>query len=753
MAGRAPIKIRIGASIDASVDRAFDHIEKRAQKAQDRVRQSTERANRAAEKAAERAARAQVREQERVASAEERSNRQRERAAERLATAKERAAARAALRQEREAIRAARTEEREAQRVARAAERAHEAFARRTSHRATRFLMPNAPIGSMAMRGLGQATRGMGIDVSIASNMARITEQEKRATTISNKAAGAQGGERVAPGELVAEMRNLSKQMGGSTSAGMEAMEAFVNQRGNLSGFREIAPQLMKRVISQGGDPADIGLTAAKIDSALASQGDFAKDDQLRNRTVMQVLDNLIQQGKVGSIDFDSMAKEIPKLSGIAAGIAGDAPENISKLMTIAQLAERGPAKNSATASTFAQNFALDLPKRSQAFRDVAGIEMFSKDGKVRDLEDIIVETLAATDGRRTMTAGRRKGQTLTQTEQLQELLPNKRSFLALQEFLNVFQGAGGGEAGVQAVRAEFQKFGGSASAQLDADFAAQLNTGANRAERFNASLEETMQSVRDKLIPALDAHAGTILRFAEVIGNVATWALDNPKSAIAAAISASIARAGLESALRAGIETLIGAAGGGAGGVGGYTRSAGFMGGVGLAGNLAAGMTIASLAVTSVVIGRAIIDHLFDNSEKKDDLAMKQALDSLNLTGAANNMARQGDIAGAIALQKQIVEGAKNEATYAKNKQEKGFFESTVDNMLSLPTWMNNAMGTPEAIAAKDAREQETVRLAEIAAQRQQEKLDKLIELQQQQLDAIRFGAGGIPGMDPGLE
>lgn len=455
-------------------------------------------------------------------------------------------------------------------RANRAAEREESAairnFAHRTSHRATRFLAPNAPIGSMAARGMGSLARGAGVMWDVGGLSSTITNQQRIATTISNKAylegeAGA-AGVRVNPTQLVASARDLAKRYGGGgTENILQGALAFVNQRGNLAGWNAISEQLIQRAVAQGADVSEVGLTAAKIDSALASQGEYATNDELRNRMIISVMDNLIRQGKVGSIDFDAMSREIPKLSGIAAGFEGDAAKNISELMTVAQLAERGPAKNSATASTFAQNLALDLPKRAEVFRQVAGIEMFDDQGKVRRLSEIITDTLTATAETRKMTTGRKKGQTLTQIEQLQELLPNKRSFLALQEFLNVFQGAGGGEAGRAAVMAEFEKFSGT-DKQLESDLDQVFQTTANKAERFNAELEDVTDNLIRGLTPSLQNAAPAIIDFTNVLSRAVAWGAENPGKAAAAAIGVSIARAGIESTMRAAIDKAIMAGG-----------------------------------------------------------------------------------------------------------------------------------------------------------------------------------------------
>lgn len=451
-------------------------------------------------------------------------------------------------------------------RANRAAEREEAAalrnFAHRTSHRATRFLAPNAPIGSMAARGMGSLARGAGVMWDVGGLSSTITNQQRIATTISNKAflegeAGA-AGVRVDPAQLVASARDLAKRYGGGgTENILQGALAFVNQRGNLAGWNAIAEPLLQRAVAQGADISEVGLTAAKIDSMLSSQGEFATDDDLRNKAIISMLDNLIRQGKVGSIDFDAMAREIPKLSGIAPQIDSTDPvKALTQLMTVAQLAERGPAKNSATASIYAQNFGLALPKQAQAFKDVAGIDI-----EGMSLEDIMVQTMLNTEQTRTMTAGRKKGQTLTQNQQLLELMPLKQARLAFAEFQNVFKGAGGGEAGAAAIRAEFAKFAGT-DKQLESDLDQVFQTTANKAERFNAELEDVTDNLMQGLLPSLQNAAPAIVDFTNALSRAVAWGAENPGKAAAGAIGLSIARAGIESTMRAAIDKAIMAGG-----------------------------------------------------------------------------------------------------------------------------------------------------------------------------------------------
>lgn len=617
-----------------------------------------------------------------------------------------------------------RVAERETIRMARAQQRAAESFARRTSYRATRFLLPNAPLGSMARRAAGDILRGVGVRANLSENVRAVVSADKAARGLSSAGyiAGAQGpaGVRVDPNVLKAEARELAKRYGGSTEEILGGQRAFVAQRGNLAGARAISGELVKRSTATGANAEDVFRTAAKIDSALASQSAF-QEEGVRNKAILRLIDTFAKQGKIGSVEFEEAAKQVPKLSGIAAGFTGDATKNLTQLMTVTQLAERGPAKNAATASTYAQNFALDISKRSGQFKDVAGVDVF-KDGKIANLEDIIVGTLAATEQTKTVKRRGQKPAEMNQIQQLQAILPNKRSFLALQEFLNVFKGAGGGKAGIAAVREEFKRFGeAQGEQQINSDLATALDSTSNKAERLNARLEELTDNTLSRLLPVLEDMQPAFLSLVEKLGDVTTWIVENPKKAIGAAITAAIARAGLESALRSGIEQLI--LGGPLAG-GPSDRGQKVARGAAALGSAA---VIASLAVTTLTVGTMIIDELFNKDQEKQKQQLKDDLERFNLGQKLPGIAERSPAEAAGKVRESI---AANEAEQEKIKDEQGSLSRYfMDEETRTQANLNKLFGTDffggdtEALKTRD--ESEKNRLAELKAEN-----DRLVQV-----------------------
>jgi hypothetical protein len=563
-----PVRVKVGCSLASGWEKPFSSIEKRAQQAGKKVQQGLSGGKRkgvgrggrdtwsqehlAAEKHATQATKSES--QKRLADIR-REMRERNREHRELLKEVEKEERRAARQQARIARERARQERR--------AMKERESFARRTSHRATRFFWPNAPVMSMARRGAMDIARGAGVETNFGSLMGRVVQTDKMARDLSIQAfrEGEEGaaGQRVDPGKLREEARALGEEMSVATEEILRGQKAFVDLLGNLEGARALSPELARLARSQAVDFEDTMRAAGKIDSALASQAEYAGDVAKRNRVTLELMKGIVYQGKIGSITMEKMAKELPKLSGIANLFEGQTGRNIGELTAIAQLAERGPAKNAATASTYTQNFALALTKQASKFKEVAGVEVFGAGGKMRSLREIMTSTLAATEGTREVKVRGRGRVQMNQLEQLQTIMPNKRAFLAMQEFVTVFQGAGGGKAGVAAVNKEFDKFARRVSeSQIDSDLATMLGGTEAKAKRFNQQLEKIVASMADKLIPAFEKLAPQLLKLAEQFGRIVQWAASNPGQAIVSAIVFSIARAGLESAFRGAIERAI---------------------------------------------------------------------------------------------------------------------------------------------------------------------------------------------------
>src|SRR6185369_153079 len=72
--------------------------------------------------------------------------------------------------------------------------------------------------------------------------------------------------------------------------------------------------------------------------------------------------------------------------------------------------------------------------------------------------------------------------------------------------------------------------------------------TTAAKTERFQHALDDVVMRVQSELLPVLIRLAPKALQLVDSFGKVATWAAENPFKAVAAALGASLLRAGIES-------------------------------------------------------------------------------------------------------------------------------------------------------------------------------------------------------------
>ena len=600
--------------------------------------------------------------------------------------------------------------------------RTGQAFARRTSFAASRFLTPRANIGSFARRAVSDIARGTGVRTDLSGSLANVVDQERIATRISNKAfrPGETGaaGIRQDPKQIQNEARNAAKAVGASTAELLEGLFAFTSQSGDLETARGSMSALAKLARSQGAEMQNVFFAAGKVNNALESQPEFMNDTAKRTKEVFKILNLLTAQTKVGSVEMEKLATQLPKVSGLAGLFEGNTLGSLGKLTTVLQVAEKGQAQNAATAATQTSAFVRELVKGPVAKRfEEAGIETLGKGGKLRDIEEIIKDIL--TKGAEAEEGGEAK----SQTQFLTGLVRNSRAFLPLFDFLDQFQQAGGlkGGAGKERIGELFAKFGKPITEQqLQGDLAAVLDTTEAKAAQFNIQLEELVDKLSVKLLPALERVGPKFLELVEVMGDLTTFMLDNPKQVIGLAISASIARAGIESTLRAGIERAIlgpnvaqaggGVAGSRAGRVGRLASGAGFA------------LTGVAIAATTMTVGMMVIDNLFNKAQEKQREDVRKDLANFNAGNDVRKLVRSGDLQGALAAQQSRL--GVNTAQSTELAGRKGLGRTLLDAFAKDQEKTMNALGLggPEdsatgAIKSRDAAEERQA--AALAAER----------------------------------
>jgi hypothetical protein len=553
-----PIRIKIGASVDESVDRVFETIEKRAKRLGGTVGKSVKQGT---QEAAEGAAELGEKWNETATGMDGRTKRFRDDQVD-------------AWKQ------IGKVAEQEMNRAAKAQSRAVDRFATRTSHRATRFLAPTAPLASFATRAASDIARGAGVTFDPGSAIQRNIERQSLAVAISNsgfiEGAAGPNGKRVDPSFIQAHASKIGKDLAADPTQILEGIAGFTKKTGDLSTALEIAPQMAKLARAANANISEVMVAAGGIATNLRGVDDKAG-------AMDAIMRNLIAQGKLGAVELEDFAKEIPKLAAQANRFAGGSAHNIKELAGLAQLSmASGGATSAQQAATSVARLVdtLSTPARAKGFH-AAGIQTEVKGPNgikvLRDPVEVIIDSLKKTKA---------------DPEKLKALFSSSIGSRPAEALAGTFRAAGGGKAGEAAVREQLRGFseGQFSDKALADNLKTVLTSDAASAQQFQTALDETVNAAQGKLLPALRALEPSALKAADALSKAVVWATKNPFEAGGLAFAAAIARAGVESALRAGIEAVIARAAA-AFGIGTATSAAGGAGAAaGGAGALAAG-------------------------------------------------------------------------------------------------------------------------------------------------------------------
>lgn len=622
------LKIIIGAAADRSCETVFAGLEKRAQKASQNIGKSfansmgggtggsggagrgfdaAAAAARKAEKEIEREIANQVRATKAAAREMKREHEQAARSHVRAEAEASREIIRGFKDATRERARELRKQEQDEARSAATASRNAEKFASRTSQRAVRFLVPN-PIGAfgMARRIGGDILRGAGVDFSMSGMASRAVHAQEIATNLSNQGfmRNEKGANsiRVGGDTLEKEARRNAQSSGFTTEQALSAQTKFVDLTGNLDDARKAMPDILKLSGGTNTDPEKMAEAWANVSRHIGEVPDKAQK-------VYGLMKLIAGQGRVGSIEIKDEAKDLGKIAAMADKFAGPRDVSIGKLATMAQMARaEGGAASSAQAATSVVSFTNTFGTKQRVNALLAAgmkeSDIFEMQGTgknrvrahIQDPFEIIKKALSVTGG------------DITKFGVLFKSVMAQRATNSIVAAYN----SGGGH-NMTAVDAQFKKFGSEAALSdqdVDEAQAARMQTASAQAKVFQEKLDEVGKQVQSELTPALTALAPKAMETAHAFGSLITWAAANPMSAVGAAVAAAIARAGIESAFRVGVEKM-------------FTSAAGAGGGIALAGTV----MLTAAAVT-----------LINEDVRRRDLARNDAS-----TGMAEAGAREG--------------------------------------------------------------------------------------------------------------
>jgi hypothetical protein len=401
--------------------------------------------------------------------------------------------------------------------------------------------------------------------------------------------------------------------------------------------------------------------------AATANVSNGLGDIPNKGEVIDEVMRTIAGQGKLGAVEISDMATQMARIAAAASNFSGDRAKNIQQFGALAQIARaEGGAPSAAESARSMGGFANTLKKsaRIAAFKK-EGIDVFTDKTrtKLKDPIDLIKSSLLATGG------------DLVRMNKLFMDVVGARTVGGLQK---TFVGAGGGKAGLEKVDEQIARM---MKAQVSKDEVKESaerasQTTAAKAARFQNELDKVTVGVMANLVPALEDAGESILKWSKVVGAIATWAVTNPKTAIASAITASIARAGLESAFRSGIERLIlgptgpNGTGSRAAGVG---KAAAALGGA---------LTIASIATSFITAAAIYADNLYDETSRQFAEGAGKGDQADRLTKQIQDALAAGDLKNAEKLTKKQIQLREDAATGISNSEKFTGIDKFLDDM-----------------------------------------------------------------------
>lgn len=665
------IVIRVSAVADKSLETVFGNYEKRSQRAGPAIAKAlnapftgvgvtADKASREIERSwnrqlaqLNRVAREQDKLYERVsrnkARVEEKAAKESIRTAEKAAKERVRIEERANREIERAFRAATREAEREENKRTRAAERElskqqtiRRRFSERVSERATHFLFP-PPMGILGAAGrvAGGIIRGAGIDTSFEGGIRRNIELESRGVALANA-------ERIATGQTRGggSYTSLARKIGDDLKVAPEQVQSLMERFSAVSGqygenLAKVAPALASMAVASG--TKDFG----SVGNAAAMAYNQTKGGPNGIGDMLSVMRGTIGQAAEGAVDPADYAKHMGRIAAGAFKFKGDRSENILKLSALTQLAmERGatsPADAARGTASFVNTFGKGA--RIKAFR-AHGVNPFTdkNEDTFDDPFELIRKSFRET-----------KGNIPALSIMFADVLGRK----GVDSLGAVYKQAGGGEAGITAIDKELNRY---MRANLTADterknIADRGGTAEAKAQDFQNQLDKVTSELMQGMLPALQKLKDPAISVANAFAKVATFVAENPFKSLSVAATLAITRAFAEMKLRSVLEQAINGSGSkfmpgaafgvaGAGGAPGTTlatRGGGGItgGGLGVVGNAMAAMQIATLAVTTVQIGAAYIDSLFDESQARQKKDLSDDIQAANNYGSAWAAAR----------------------------------------------------------------------------------------------------------------
>lgn len=430
---------------------------------------------------------------------------------------------------------------REREKALRQEERAQKQSLAKQSREVVRSAEHNARLARNAFgRVMGGAGRVAGIVGGLAGGFGVYNAVQSSlgagmaATQLANQAFGNPGETRNRSqlrGSIMGQTNALASSTGISRDKILGTMSSFVAISGDLKGAQSITPGLLDLADALGiEDTAALGSGAAQIKDLL--ERNKVKGDT--SKMTMAVMRQIGSQTKVGSVEFNQLVSEMPKIIGSAAQFAGDPAKLMGTLGGMTQLAIKGGAAGPAEAATAAARLPTDVIQNAKRFQ-AAGVDVFTDKThqRIKDPLDIIEESIIKTKGN------------------LSKLTPmyGLRSRKLINPFIKAYAEGGNTEeekkASLDNMMAPFRATMSEADVKAGAEFTREdpQRKMARVMEKLSITIGDELVPQVEKLAKGLDDAIPDIQKFSKSVIGVVNDIEKHPLSGIGMLIGAAITK------------------------------------------------------------------------------------------------------------------------------------------------------------------------------------------------------------------
>jgi hypothetical protein len=246
-------------------------------------------------------------------------------------------------------------------------------------------------MGGAFGRVMGTASHVAGIATALGGGFTiadALSSGVKEEATAGQIVRSAQDKGGISSADLQSKARAVAIGNGGRTEDVLRGADAFVQKTGSLKAAVDLLDELGLEAASSGAKLEDLGSTAAEVFSSVGTAAGTT-----------DVMRMLIGQGKAGAVDIRNLAQYGARISSTAGLFEGGVGENIKSFGALSQVAKaRGGASDAAEATEAAARLFDEIAQHKDDF-EAANIKVKGAGGKLRNIQDILLDTLVANKG------------------------------------------------------------------------------------------------------------------------------------------------------------------------------------------------------------------------------------------------------------------------------------------------------------------------------------------------------------------